>query len=104
MIKTINLTEEGKTLTLKNSLGYKVRYQNTFGQPCDTALINLEKTQDTMVLLQIAYCMCIPNPDKDFEHWCDELQQADLVKVSEAVFDLYSDGMPTEKQIKKAKN
>ncbi len=103
MIVTINLSNE-KTLTLKNSLGYKVRYQRASGKPCDTALMEIEKTQDTMVLLAIAYCMATPTPEVDFEHWADEIDGADFMKITEEVVKLYSAGLPTEKQIKKAKN
>lgn len=103
MIKTLTLSN-GKQLTLKNSLGFKVRYQQHFGKPCDFAIAEVEKTQDTMVLIQIAYCMAQPVPNEDFEHFCDELDGKDLMPICETVMELYADGMPTEKQLKKAKN
>ncbi len=103
MIKTITLAS-GETLTLKNSLGYKVRYQNAFGKPCDQALIELEKAKDPMVLIEVAYCMATPRPATDFEGFADTLEGADLLTVSQAVLELYADGMPSEKQVKKAKN
>lgn len=103
MIKTINLKSE-KTLTLKSSLGFRVRFQANFGKPCDQALVEMEKSADTTVLLQLAYCMAEPKPTEDFEHFCDGLDGADLMPISNAVIELYSNGLPTEKQIKKAKN
>lgn len=103
MIKTLTLTS-GETLTLKNSLGYKVRFQNNFGKSCDAAMMEMTKTQDTLVMIQIAYCMALPTPTVDFESFCDGLEAADILPLTHTVAELVSGGMPSEKQVKKAKN
>ncbi len=103
MIKTIQL-QNGETLTMRNTLGYKVRFQNAFGKPCDKALLEVQESQDTLVMLQLAYCMAMPVPTVDFETFCDSLDGEDFASVNEAVLELYAKSLPTEVQVKKAKN
>lgn len=114
MEKVLNIS--GKDIKMKSTAGTLMRYRNNFGRDLIKDIIHLQNKLknvnsgteqfalvDLDMFEKIAWCMAktADNTIADIEHWLDDFETFDIMKVLPEIMQLLVDNLQQENESKK---